>query len=110
MNTHDTRHFRKHHVNGRFSVLCLSGLRVIELYCHWRKLSFEKQCVLVSKWFSFIYFYSPFSKCQRELLSKRLKLFWLRFLNSPIFLCAVAGLGLLLSLVVVYLTTKYKLK
>ena len=97
-------------VGSRFSLFCILGLNVIEFYCRWQKLSFEKQLIYATRWLKFIYYYSPFSKCRKDLIKSYLFLSWLRFLNSPFYLFVVVILGVGLSLVIVYLTINYKLK
>jgi hypothetical protein len=96
-------------VSCRFSFWYLFGCRSIRIIVNLFSLSIEKELRLVVKWSNFIFYCSPFSKYQKKLLSKRLRLLWLRFL-IPIYVFVGVALGLLLTWVVVYLSTMYKMK
>ncbi len=100
----------KPNVACRFGSSHRFGVSVISWYVRLFDLSFENELRLIAKWLTFIYGWSPFSKCQRLLFPKRWKLFWLRFWNSPISLFFVAAFAILLSLLIVYLSTNYIMK
>jgi len=96
----------KPNVACRFGLSYRWGLSFITWYSNKRNLSLEATLRMGAKWLNFIYGWSPFSKCQRMLFPKRWKLFWLLFLNSPVYLFVVVVCSILQSVIVLYLTIK----
>jgi len=102
-----SQHSRKPNVGSRFCLSHRVGVNTIRWFSKLFNLSLEKELILGVKWLQFIYHWFPFSLYQRKLFPKRWKLFWLLFWNSPISLFVSVIVATLLSLLIVYLSTKY---
>ena len=104
------RHIANANVACRFHFVPRVGLHFISKLCILFKVSLETELKISVRWLQYNYWYSPISRSQLRLLPKRWKLFCLRFWNSPISLLVPVILGIVLSLVILYLSKLYRLK
>lgn len=98
----------KPHVGCRFSLSHRLGVAFIIWFSKVFGLSLEQELRLGVKYLKFIYYSSPFSKCQRERFAKNAKSFV--GLTAPVewYLFAVSIVSLLQCCLVVWLSIKHK--
>ena len=94
----------------RFGLSHRCGLSFITWYSNKKDLSLETTLRMGAKWLNFIYRDSPFSKCQRKLLSKNLKSFFAGQADLSVYALVLSLVALLQSSVVAYLTIKLLMK